>query len=167
MILLPTAYPARAGDAAAPADWEKYATPKADKILIYKSERRMELRRGNTVLRTYHISLGPHPVGQKLEAGDGRTPEGSYMIDRRNMASQYHLALHISYPDEDDLKRAAAHGVKPGGEIMIHGEPNYLNTEGRKWLKPDWTAGCVGLKNPEVDEVWRLVDDGTTVDIYP
>jgi len=83
------------------------------------------------------------------------------------MLSEYHLALHISYPDSSDVKRAAAHGVDPGNAIMIHGEPNYLNLEGRKWLKPDWTAGCIALKNPEVDEIWRLTDDGTAIDIYP
>jgi murein L,D-transpeptidase YafK len=119
------------------------------------------------VLRSYHVSLGPHPAGQKEAAGDGRTPEGSYVIDWRNIRSQYHVALHISYPDRSDVKRSIVEGGKPGGAIMIHGEPNYLTNEGRKWLKPDWTAGCIALKNSEVDEVWRLVDDGTPIVIYP
>ncbi len=151
----------------APADWEKYATPKADRVVVYKSQRRMELWRGNTVIKTYHVALGRHPFGQKSEAGDGRTPEGHYYIDQRNMASDYHLSLHISYPADSDLRRAAAEGVSPGGSIMIHGQPNYLNAEERKQLLPDWTAGCVALTNAEIDEVWRLVDDGTSVDILP
>jgi murein L,D-transpeptidase YafK len=149
------------------ADWEKYATPKADRIVIHKSIRQMQLLRGDTVLRTYHIALGRQPAGQKIEAGDGRTPEGTYFIDRRKMESDYHLALHISYPDEFDIKRAAAQGLNPGGSIMIHGQPVYLTPEQRKLLKKDWTAGCVALTDPEIDEVWRLVDDGTPVDIYP
>jgi murein L,D-transpeptidase YafK len=150
-----------------PPDWEKFATPKADRIVVYKAERRLELRRGTTVLRSYHVALGRHPQGPKIEEGDGRTPEGTYFIDRRNMASEYHLSLHISYPEEFDLKRAAAHNVRPGGGIMIHGEPNVLNAEGKKRLFKDWTAGCIALSNTDVDEVWRLVDDGVAVDIYP
>lgn len=150
----------------APAEWEKLAT-KADKILVYKALRKMELRRGDTVLRTYHIALGRRPYGQKMAAGDGRTPEGRYFIDRRNMVSDYHLALHISYPDPNDLRRAASLGAKPGGSIMIHGQPSYLTPAERLQLNKDWTAGCIALSNTEIDEVWRLVDDGTEVDIYP
>jgi murein L,D-transpeptidase YafK len=151
----------------APPDWEKYATPKADKVIVYKGLRRMELCRTGTVLRTYHIALGRHPFGQKMEEGDGRTPEGRYTIDRRNMMSEYHLALHISYPDRNDLRRAAAQGVPAGGSIMIHGQPNYLTQADRLKLNKDWTAGCIALTNPEIDEVWRLTDNGVAVDILP
>ena len=155
------------GPPSPPADWEKLATPKADRIVVYKAARRLELRRGNTVMRTYHIALGRNPVGPKIEEGDGRTPEGTYFIDRRNIESEYHLSLHISYPEDFDIKRAAEHHASPGGAIMIHGEPNVLNAEGKKRLFKDWTAGCIALSNTDVDEVWRLVDDGITVDIYP
>jgi murein L,D-transpeptidase YafK len=150
-----------------PPDWEKYATVKADRIVVYKADRRLELRHGTTVLRSYHIALGRHPLGPKIEEGDGRTPEGTYFIDRRNMESEYHLSLHISYPEEFDIRRAAALHTHPGGGIMIHGEPNILNAEGKKRLFKDWTAGCIALSNTDVDEVWRLVDDGVVIDIYP
>lgn len=150
-----------------PAEWEKYATPKADKIVVYKSKRRLELWRGNTILRTYHVALGHNPQGQKMRDGDGRTPEGRYFIDRRKMLSDYHLALHISYPDDEDIQRAESRGVSPGGSIMIHGQPNYLSPEERKELAPDWTAGCIALTNADIDEVWRLVDDGISVEIFP
>jgi murein L,D-transpeptidase YafK len=159
--------PAAADGGPAAPDWERYATPKADRIVVYKGLRKMQLRRGDTVLRTYHVALGRHPFGQKVEAGDGRTPEGRYYIDRRNMNSDYHLALHISYPDESDLRRAAATGVKPGGAIMIHGQPDYLTQAERRQLNKDWTAGCIALADSEIDEIWRLVDDGTEVDILP
>ena len=150
-----------------PAEWEKYATPKADRIVVYKAERRLELHLGDKILRTYHIALGRHPVGQKLQRGDGKTPEGTYFIDRRNMASEYHLSLHLSYPAPADIKRAAARNIDPGGNILIHGEPNILNHEGKALLLKDWTAGCIALSNTDVDEVWRLVDDGIAVDINP
>lgn len=149
------------------ADWEKYGTPKADTIEVYKSARLLRLKRNGTILKSYHIALGPHPVGQKTEEGDGKTPEGTYFVDRRNMESEYHLSLHISYPEKSDLARAAARGVRAGGGIMIHGEPNVLNDEGKKHLLKDWTAGCIALSNRDIDEIWRLVDDGISVDIYP
>ncbi len=140
---------------------------KADRIIVYKSKRRLELWRGNRILKTYPIALGRHPQGQKIEQGDGRTPEGIYTIDRRKSESDYHLALHISYPEPSDIQRAAATGVSPGGSIMIHGQPNYLSVEQRKYLFKDWTAGCIALSNADIDEVWRLVDDGITVEINP
>jgi len=149
------------------ADWQKLATPKADRIVVYKAQRRLELRRDGQVIRFYHIALGPHPIGPKVERGDGKTPEGTYFIDRRNMASEYHLSLHISYPETADIKRAAALKVDPGANILIHGEPNILNHEGKANLLKDWTAGCIALHNTDMDEIWRLVDDGVTVEIHP
>jgi len=159
--------PAQATPAPAAPDWEKYATAKADSIVVYKSARLLQLRRHGQVIRSYHVALGRQPIGQKMEEGDGKTPEGSYIIDRRNGDSEYHLALHVSYPGESDLQRAAARHVSAGGAIMIHGEPNVLNDEGKKRLFKDWTAGCIALNNRDIDEVWRLVDDGVSVDIYP
>jgi murein L,D-transpeptidase YafK len=157
----------QAAPAAPTADWEKYATQKADRIVVYKSQRRLELRRNGAVIRTYHIALGRNPVGAKAERGDGRTPEGTYTIDRRNILSPYHVSLHISYPSKLDRQRADARHMDPGGNVLIHGEPNVLNHEGKALLLKDWTAGCIGMKNLDVDEVWRLVDDGTPIDIFP
>jgi murein L,D-transpeptidase YafK len=153
-----------AGETAAP---DQGPVLKADRIEVHKALRQMQLMRGDTVLKTYHIALGRQPSGQKIQAGDGRTPEGTYFIDGRKMESDYHLALHISYPDEFDIRRAAAQGVDPGGAIMIHGQPTYLTPAERKLLKKDWTAGCIALTDAEIDEVSRLVDDGIPVDIYP
>jgi murein L,D-transpeptidase YafK len=155
------------GPPSPPASWEQFATPKADRIVVFKAQRRLELRRGGDVIRSYHIALGRNPVGPKVERGDGKTPEGTYFINRRNMASEYHLSLHLSYPETADIKRAAALHVDPGANVLIHGEPNILNHEGKARLLKDWTAGCIALHNEDMDEVWRLVDDGVTVEIDP
>lgn len=162
----PNAPPVQTPATAAP-DWRQYATPKADKIVVFKSQRKLKLLRKGEVIRTYPIALGRNPVGPKLWRGDGKTPEGTYFIDRRNPASEYHLSMHISYPETADLKRAAAMNVDPGGNVLIHGEPNILNHEGKANLLKDWTAGCIGLHNTDMDEVWRLTDDGVTVEIHP
>jgi murein L,D-transpeptidase YafK len=121
----------------------------------------MLLLRGESVVRSYRIALGREPFGHKVQEGDGRTPEGSYLIDRRNPRSAYHLSLHISYPNEADRARAAALGIDPGGDIMIHGLSNGERKEG------DWTRGCIAVTNEEMDEIWELVEDGTPIEINP
>ena len=134
---------------------------RADRIVVNKSRREMLLLRGDSVLRCYRIALGPSPTGHKCEEGDGRTPEGRYVIDWRNPKSRYHLSLHISYPNEADIERARTAGVAPGGDIMIHGQKDGHSGEG------DWTQGCIGIANGEMDEVWALVPDGTPIEIHP
>jgi murein L,D-transpeptidase YafK len=78
----------------------------AEKILVWKGRRTLQLIRAGQVLHEYKIALGSQPMGPKNRAGDDRTPEGNYKIDGRNRHSRYHLSLHISYPNEDDLKMA-------------------------------------------------------------
>ena len=95
-----------------------------DRIVVEKSARRLSMFRGGNQIKTYRIALGASPVGAKREEGDMKTPEGIYKIDGRNPQSSFHLALHISYPSDDDNKRAAAHGVSAGSDIMIHGIQN-------------------------------------------
>ncbi len=134
---------------------------RVDRIVVNKSKRELLLLRGESVLRAYRVSLGRNPVGAKQQEGDGRTPEGRYTIDWRNPNSKYHLALHISYPADDDRERAQALGLDPGGEIMIHGLK-----DGE--LKPgDWTQGCIAVTDTEMREIWDLVDDGTPIEINP
>lgn len=134
---------------------------KADRVVVHKGRREMMLVRGQSVLRTYRVALGREPLGHKEREGDGRTPEGRYVIDRRNPKSLYHLALHVSYPNADDAARAEAAGVAPGGDIMIHGLKDGERREG------DWTQGCIAVTDEEMDEIWSLVGDGTEIFIEP
>src|SRR5215831_2722230 len=132
---------------------------RVDQVVVNKSRREMLLLRGNSILRSYRIALGRDPAGHKQREGDGRTPEGSYLIDRRNPKSRYHLALHISYPNAEDRERASRQGVDPGGDIMIHGLKDGELREG------DWTQGCIAVTDVEMDEIWNLVPDGTPIHI--
>ncbi|MGO8757952.1 MAG: L,D-transpeptidase family protein [Terracidiphilus sp.] len=140
---------------------------KADSILILKKDHVLELLRGGKVIRTYKVALGRGGLAPKEREGDGRTPEGHYIIDSRNAASHYHRALHVSYPNEEDRKRAAKLGVSPGGAIMIHGLPNGMGWIGAAHRLYDWTLGCVAVTDAEIDEIWDLVPDGTPVEIRP
>jgi len=130
---------------------------RADLVVVSKKRREMVLLRGENVLRTYRIALGREPVGPKRQEGDGRTPEGRYIIDRRNAKSKYHLSLHVSYPDAADVARAREAGVDPGGDIMIHGLKDGVRRDG------DWTQGCIAVTDEEMDEIWGLVGEGTSI----
>jgi len=139
----------------------------ADRVVVRKSARVLEVMRAGSVLRTYRVSLGSHPVGPKQREGDGRTPEASTTFDYRNPSSAFHFALHVSYPSTDDRRAAAAQGVSPGGLIMVHGLRNGIGFIGRLHRLADWTNGCIALTNPEIDELARVVPDGTPILIQP
>jgi tetratricopeptide (TPR) repeat protein len=139
----------------------------ADKILIEKQERRLTLFSKGKALKTYRIALGGNPDGPKEKQGDNKTPEGTYVIDSRNRDSQYHLSLHISYPNEKDRKRARELGVSPGGDIMIHGIKNGVSWVGDLHTQVDWTKGCIAVTDEEIEEIDRFAPNGTIVEIRP
>lgn len=140
---------------------------RADRIVVEKAARRLTLLRGDTVLKTYRVALGRSPVGSKQQEGDHRTPEGGYLIDRHKLDSDFHRALHISYPNPHDSAAAAARGVSPGGDIMIHGLPNGRGWIGKLHRKSDWTAGCIAVTDAQIEEISRAVADGTPIEIRP
>jgi murein L,D-transpeptidase YafK len=139
----------------------------ADRIVVMKSKRKMLLLREGKVIRRYSIGLGQSPVGPKQRQGDSKTPEGLYTISGRNPASDYHLALRISYPNEADIERAGQAGDDPGGDIMIHGLPNDEPKPAKPARMSDWTVGCIAVTDEEIEEIWRLVPDGTPIEINP
>lgn len=136
-----------------------------DRIVVEKSARQMVVYREGVALRTYKIALGFAPDGTKVSQGDGKTPEGSFRIDRVNAQSSYHLSVGLDYPQAADKARAAAGGYDPGGDIFIHGQPNGMPDE--TVLKGDWTAGCIAVSNAEIREIFAAVQTGTVVDVRP
>jgi murein L,D-transpeptidase YafK len=138
-----------------------------ERIVVEKSARKMSIFREGKQLKTYRVALGRNPIGPKQQEGDMKTPEGIYQIDNRNPHSDYHLALHVSYPSAEDISRAAERGVPAGFDIMIHGLPNGHGWIGAFHRWKDWTAGCIGLTDAEIEELWRVTPDGTTVEIRP
>lgn len=140
---------------------------KADRVIVLKAERRLILQQGARTLREYRIALGSSPVGAKQAQGDGKTPEGLYLIDSRNPNSRFYRSLHISYPSGQDIARARKMGVKPGGMIMIHGLGKEFGAIGALHRLRDWTLGCIAVTNEEIDEIWDLVADGTPIELRP
>ena len=139
--------------------------PIADYLIVDKSERLLVAYEDGKPIRAYRgLQFGDAPMGHKRFQGDERTPEGVYRIDWRNPQSRYHLSLRISYPNRADREFASQYGRSPGGDIFIHGQPNGLR-EGR--MRGDWTDGCIALSNEEIEELWRIVPDGTPIEIRP
>ncbi len=150
------------GLAACSADkFRTYDGPEVTSVIVFKEARQLHLLHGNQILRSFDIEMGFAPEGHKEKEGDGRTPEGAYTIDRRNPNSAYHLSIGISYPNEQDLARAAEAGVRPGGDIFIHGTPDSV------LRRKDWTAGCIAVTNREIEDIYAMVQDGTPIFIYP
>lgn len=153
--------------ARAATETEFTTTLTADKILVLKSQRALELLHDGVVIKTYPIALGPQPKGAKRLSGDGRTPEGLYTIDGRNERSLYHLSLHISYPSTAEQERATAAHMDPGGDIFIHGLPEHFASLDPKHFYKDWTLGCIAVSNRAIEEIWAAVRDGTPIEIRP
>ena len=151
------------GLAACGSKFKTYNGPEVTHVVVKKTERKMYLLHHDRVLESYDFDLGFTPRGHKYEEGDGRTPEGTYLIDRRNPNSKFHLSIGISYPNALDRMQARERGKSPGGDIFIHGLPNGF--KGRKG--PDWTAGCIALTNKEIEWVYAMVKDGTPITLYP
>ncbi|MCY4345820.1 MAG: L,D-transpeptidase family protein [Aestuariivita sp.] len=138
----------------------EYSGPEVTSIHVNKRSRKMFLFHRRRVLKEYDIALGFSPVGAKRVEGDGKTPEGTYYIDRHNPNSKFHKSLGISYPNEKDVKRARALGKGAGGDIFIHGQPNTYDV-----TADDWTWGCIAVENHEMDEIYWMVRKGTPVTI--
>ena len=137
-------------------------TPHITQVVVHKNERRLYLLSKGFVVKKYDIGLGTSPRGDKKIQGDGKTPEGVYYIDRKNPYSKYHLSLGISYPNYSDKFEARRLGKSPGGDIFIHGEDRKKN-----YAERDWTAGCISVKNKDIEEIFALVKVGTPIIIRP
>jgi len=142
--------------------FKTYNGPEVTRVIVNKGDRQMYLMHHERVLKRYDVELGFAPTGHKQVEGDGRTPEGEYFIDRRNPNSDFYLSIGISYPNEEDVARAETLGMDPGGDIFIHGQPNKASGSG-----PDWTAGCISVRNREIEDVYAMVTNGTPVTISP
>ncbi|MEW5838266.1 MAG: L,D-transpeptidase family protein [Pseudomonadota bacterium] len=144
-----------------------WAEPTITLVRVSKENNNLQLLANEEVVREFHVVFGATPKGHKMQEGDEKTPEGSYTLDYKNPNSAFYKSIHISYPNAKDIASAKARGVKPGGQVMIHGQKNGLG-----WLAFisqhfNWTNGCVALSNADMDIVWALVKEGTPIEILP
>jgi murein L,D-transpeptidase YafK len=139
----------------------------ADRVLVLKKERTLQLLSKEKIIKTYKIALGGDPIGPKTRLGDHKTPEGIYVLDFRNPHSQFYRSIHVSYPSPRDRAEAHKNGVSPGGDIFVHGLPNGYRFVGAAHRLHDWTDGCVAVTDEEIEEIWAAVPDGTPIEIRP
>lgn len=154
------------------------------RITVYKGRRRLTLAdETGAVAFECGVSLGFSPVGAKEAEGDGKTPEGVYRIVTKNPKSKFYLSLGLGYPNARDANAAFERGAitenmrkavlkadekgkRPpwdtplGGFIMLHGE----HPEGKTG---DWTAGCIAMRNADIQRLYALCDIGDEVTILP
>ena len=141
--------------------------PVADFVLVEKADRRLHLFKDGKPFRTFPIALGIRPVGDKQHEGDFRTPEGRYLLDRRNPHSEFFLSIHVSYPNREDIREARSRGLDPGGAIMIHGQPNEPTRSEAYYRTQDWTNGCIAVSNSDMIDIWLMTGDNTPIEIRP
>ena len=141
--------------------------PQADRVVVLKRERTLQLYKEGKLIKSYKVALGGNPVGPKTRQGDHKTPEGNYVLDSHNAHSQFYKSIHISYPSARDRAQARPAGVSPGGDVFVHGLPNGYGWIGAGHRAKDWTDGCIAVTNQEIDEIWRAVPDGTPIEIRP
>jgi murein L,D-transpeptidase YafK len=146
---------------------DAWAALKADMVRVVKSKKRLYLIKDEQVFASFRVKFGADPKGHKVQQGDEKTPEGPYYVTYKNANSAYYKSIHISYPNAEDKENARRLGVDPGGDIMIHGQPN-----GYEWATffiqlVNWTDGCVALTNRDMDKVWDAIDPGTPIEILP
>jgi len=141
--------------------------PVADKVLVEKAERKLHLLRDGVAFRTFDIALGVAAVGDKVQEGDQKTPEGLYMLDARNPDSDFFLSIHVSYPNAGDRRDARQKGVDPGGQIMIHGQPNVPTYSEAFYSRMDWTNGCIAVSNSDMIDIWLMTPDNIPIEIRP
>ena len=140
---------------------------KIDYVVMEKSGRTITLWSAGKIVKSYKLlSLGKSPIGHKVQEGDGRTPEGLYVIDEKHNSKRFQKFLRISYPNQADKLYAKRLGVDPGGMVGIHGDKGGVSGFFDR-MKPNWTQGCITVRNAAIDEIYDLVDVGTPILIKP
>jgi hypothetical protein len=157
------------------------------RLVAHKAERRLEIQCEGGFVFSVTAAFGRDPSGPKAAAGDHRTPEGEYRVAGPARPSRFHRFVPIDYPSPADadaalaegrlsradhrrIREAHERGVMPpqdtplGGLLGLHGE-------GARWRgdskQLDWTFGCIGLADRDLDFVADRVKRGTPVSILP
>lgn len=149
-------------------------------VVVLKGRRLLHLFDDQQLVRSYPIDLGRDPVGPKARNDDGRTPEGRFQVVTRNATSPYGQFLGISYPDVCAVERGVDKGYLSPGEAD---EIRAALAAGRcpSWTTPlggglglhgggrgeDWTAGCIALRDADMEELFAVLRAGDVVEILP
>jgi murein L,D-transpeptidase YafK len=149
-------------------DYDTIALTKPiDSVMVEKSKGLMYVYFKRKKIKTYICGVGSVQDGHKKEEGDNRTPEGLYALSSKTNVSSYYKNFHINYPNAKDIARAKKRGVKPGGEIKIHGYADSKGNETEMNTRFTYTWGCVSLTNTEMDELYKYLPVPSPIFIKP
>jgi murein L,D-transpeptidase YafK len=140
-------------------------------ILVEKSKYKLTVYSDQKPIKSYPVVFGSNPTGDKLKAGDSRTPEGIFSIKDLYPHESWSKFLWLDYPTKQSWRKhikAKQDGrIKwsdsVGSEVGIHGVP--ANSPNLIRSRSNWTLGCVSLSNKDVDELYQFVQKGTDVEI--
>ena len=149
------------------------------RVVITKQAKTLVVYDGDEAVLRIPVVLGRNPADKQRE-GDRATPEGSFYICYKNMASRYHRFLGLSYPNAEDAERGLRDGLISsterdqicaaiarrqcppwktplGGEVGLHGPcPNVT-----------WTHGCIAMTVEQIERLYDLLQIGDEVLIVP
>ncbi len=142
-------------------------------ILIEKYQYRLTIYYRDKPIKSYPVVFGSNPVGDKLQEGDMKTPEGTFKVRDLYPHRTWSKFIWLDYPNHDSwtkhLQAKKSGKIKVsasiGGEIGIHGVP--ANSDFLIDTRGNWTWGCISLKNKDVDEIYSVIQTGTSVKIIP
>ncbi len=153
---------------------------------VDSAKRQLRVLRGGEVLAMFDpVSVGRWGVSEQKRRGDGKTPLGTYRIAWVKSEGQFGPFLGFNYPslaraekglaageitrgEFEAIQKAHAGGRVPpqntklGGFIGIHGLGR-----GDPGIHRDlnWTKGCIAVTNSQMNQIMRLVGEGTLVRI--
>ncbi|MCX7921018.1 MAG: L,D-transpeptidase [Clostridia bacterium] len=164
---------------------KKAASVNSFNIYVELKSRTLYFRMGNETLKKYRIAAGTKTDnGDKQKEGDYRTPRGEFFICTKQVYSppKGYIGsrwMLLSYPNIEAAERGLQSSlisrgtynkiinsirkknIPPqdtplGNAIGIHGGA-------RQDLPADWTAGCIGMYDQDVEEIFDYIKVGTKV----
>ena len=153
---------------------------------LNKSSEELVVKQGSDVIRRYRAATGRGGEGSKRQVGDKKTPVGVYRIIDFKRNSRFHYFMQLDYPNLLDAWYGYKHEIidagefraittalkndeKPpqntalGGFIGIHGIGETSDNKLMIHEVQNWTAGCIALKNEEINDLRQFVSIGTKV----
>jgi LysM repeat protein len=157
--------------------------PAPFQIVVDKSSHTLTLFAKDTLLKSYPVALGDGGPGAKQVQGDHKTPEGFfYIVDKIifNPMDEFLGTrwIRLGYPNIADGVRGIEQNVIAPSEYQAiitafdnkSTPPQYTNLGGGVGIHGgdpgtgnDWTWGCVGLADQDIEDFYPYINVGTQV----
>ena len=140
-------------------------------IIIDKSDYQLKIYDSTGWYATFPVVFGISGLGDKMQSGDKKTPEGNFTITQKKVHSKWFYVLMLDYPNGENLqlfeerktKGLLSKNASIGNGIAIH-----ATRPEEEWTVDNfynWTDGCVAVKYSEMKDLYNFISEGTTVKI--